>query len=359
MRSVDVALGERSYSITIGPGVANSLRACLQVSPSASPVVVLADQTVANLHLAALTASLPPNSAVLPFAPGETAKSLTMVEHLCERLAALHAGRQTVILAFGGGVAGDLAGFVAAVYLRGVRFIQVPTTLLAAVDAAVGGKTGVNLAAGKNLVGAFYQPLAVVIDTDFLKTLSKRDCAAGLAESVKHAAVRDPALLTWHADHADAILARDSDNFTELIARNCAIKADVVARDERETGLRAILNHGHTIAHALEHLLNYELRHGECVALGMQVENELSCTRGWLPRPDAERIQSLLQRFDLPTHLPRRLAPADIWTACQMDKKNRGAAVNFVLLRGLADPVRVADVTAAEVERALEIIQPP
>ncbi len=319
---------------------------------------IIADKRVADLHLKRALAGFELRPLVLTFPPGEASKSLRSVERLCRRLAKARFERDGVIIALGGGVAGDLAGFVAATWLRGVRFIQVATTLLAAVDASVGGKTGVNLAAGKNLVGAFHQPQAVIIDVEFLKTLDARDMAAGLAESVKHAVVKDPAFLSWHEDHADAIVGRDEAVLSDLIARNCEIKAAVVAKDEREAGLRAILNHGHTIGHAIEHLLDYELRHGECVALGMLAENELSCARNWLPRADAERIRALLARLGLPDRLPRSLSAEAVCATCRVDKKVRGAAVNFVLVRALGDPVRVADISDAEIAAAIGTIQP-
>lgn len=334
------------------------LHKCITSQHGSRQVVVVADQTVADLHMDRLLSCLPPSPVVLTFPAGETSKSLASVEQLCEQFAQARAERQAIVVAFGGGVAGDLGGFVAAVWLRGVRYVQVPTSLLAAVDAAVGGKTGVNLRAGKNLVGAFHQPVAVIVDTDFLQTLAARDFAAGLAESVKHAIIRDPEFLDWHEAHAGEIVGRVPAAVSHLIARNCEIKAVVVARDEREAGLRAILNYGHTIGHALEHLLGYELRHGECVALGMLTENELACARGWLGRPEADRVRSLLARLGLPVALARPLPPEDVWAACQVDKKVRDAAVHFVLVRSIGDPVRVTDISAAEVARALQAIQP-
>ncbi len=358
MQTISVQLGERSYSILVGPGARTALADPAGPLAGVRQVVVVADQTVAGLHGASLAAALPVPPVVLTFPAGEGSKSLRMVEQLSERLAEARIERDAVLVAFGGGVAGDLAGFLAATWLRGVRFLQVPTTLLAAVDASVGGKTGVNLAAGKNLVGAFHQPIAVVIDTDFLATLPVRACGAGLAESVKHAAIRQPDFLAWHEAEAGRISARAPETLAELIARNCAIKADVVARDEREADLRAILNHGHTVGHALEHLLEYRLQHGECVALGMLVENEIAVRRGLLTAEVAERIAALLRRLGLPVRLPEPVSPADVLAACAVDKKNRAGAIHFVLLKALGAPVRVADVTPAEVEAALPVIAP-
>ncbi len=354
MRIVPVSLGERTYSVYIGPSARAELQEC---NARCSPVVLIADQTVADLHITKLLPFLPINPAVLTFPPGEASKSLEHARELYQRLAQAGVEREAIVVTFGGGVAGDLGGFVAATWLRGVRFIQVPTTLLAAVDASVGGKTGVNLPAGKNLVGAFHQPIAVIVDTDFLETLPARDFAAGLAESVKQAVVRDPAFFSWHETQVAALRGREAGVVTELIARNCALKAAIVAQDEREAGRRAILNHGHTIGHAIEHLLGYELRHGECVALGMLAENELACARGLLPRTDADRIRRLLERFRLPLRLPRPLEAADVVTACRLDKKVTGGAVNFVLLRRIGEPTRVADVAPAEFAAALDAIR--
>lgn len=364
--SITVDLGDRSYPILIGEGAAAQLPALRAAHGDKKQAIVVADETVFRLHGAALCAALPSGTAVLTFPTGETSKSLAQVERLCDELARLRVDRDGLLIAFGGGVAGDLGGFVAAAWLRGIAFIQVPTTLLAAVDASVGGKTGVNLRAGKNLVGAFHQPQAVVIDTRFIATLPRRDFAAGLAESVKHAAIRAPAFLDWHETHAEALAAfpdtaahaATADILADLIGRNCAIKAAVVGCDEREAGLRAILNYGHTAGHAFEHLLEYELRHGECVALGMRVENEIARRRGWLPAADAQRVATLLERLGLPPRLPRVLDPADVWSACQVDKKVRDGRVNFVLLRALGQPERVADVTEAEVAAALLGVQP-
>ncbi|MEW6250756.1 MAG: 3-dehydroquinate synthase [Planctomycetota bacterium] len=350
--TVHVELGPRSYPVVIGSGARTRLRDVASHQPA-----VIADETVAGLHLSALLEDLPHGSLVLTFPAGEASKTLATATRLYEDLARARVERTATIVAFGGGVAGDLAGFVAATWLRGVPYVQVPTTLLAAVDASVGGKTGVNLPAGKNLVGAFHQPRAVIIDTDFLQTLPQRECVAGLAESVKHACVRDTPFFEWQAAHAESIVQRDPDALAELIARNCAIKAEIVARDEREADLRAILNYGHTIGHALEHVLEYELRHGECVALGIRVENEMARRRGLLPREHAEQIAEVLSRFGLPPKLPREVDPEQVLAACRTDKKVHSRAIHFVLLEGLGRPVRVTNVADSEIVAALEPIQ--
>ncbi|MBU0637712.1 MAG: 3-dehydroquinate synthase [Planctomycetes bacterium] len=357
MKTVNVELRDRAYTIHVGAQTRHKIAALLD-SAGRHQTVLITDETVAGLHLAALRAVLVREPRVLTVPAGEASKSLCQVERVYDELAAAHIERQDVLIAFGGGMVGDLTGFVAATWLRGIRFVQIPTTLVAAVDAAVGGKTGINHAAGKNLIGAFHQPAAVLIDTDFLGTLAQRDYACGLAESIKQAVVRSADFVSWHEANAVAIAARADEVLTELIARNCAIKADVVTRDERELSLRVILNHGHTIGHALEHILGYELRHGECVALGMLVENELAAARGQLGRTTAGRIAALLAQFGLPTRLPRPVDADEVVLACQMDKKNRLGAVNFVLLQDLGRPVRVTDVSQVEIAAALRVVQP-
>jgi 3-dehydroquinate synthase len=358
MRTVNVALPDRAYAVTIGVGTRQLLPDLVAELGGVQRVAIIADQRVADLHLARVTATLPGAPAVLPFPPGEASKSMSRAEELCAGLAGARIARRDLIVTLGGGVAGDLGGFVAATWMRGVRFVQMPTTLLAAIDASIGGKTGVNHAAGKNLIGAFHQPAAVLVDLELLETLPGREYVAGLAESVKHAVIRDAALLEWHERHLDRITARQPGVQEELIARSCEIKAEVVVRDERENDLRMILNHGHTIGHALEHLLEYELRHGECVALGMIVENELARARGMLPGRTAGRIAALVERLGLPMRLPRAVAPEAVVAACGLDKKVRGGAVNFVLLKGLGSPERVDDVSDEELAAALRAVQP-
>lgn len=358
MRTLNVQLADRAYPIVIGAGTRRQLAELVNELPDVHRVAVIADRRVAKLHLERVTEALPARPAVLLFPPGEASKSLQRVGRLYSELAGARIARHDLIVTLGGGVAGDLGGFAAATWMRGVRFVQMPTTLLAAIDASVGGKTGVNHPAGKNLIGAFHQPRAVLVDTDFLETLPPREYVAGLGESVKHAVIRDASLLEWHEQHADAIAAREPAVQEELIARNCAIKAEVVARDERESGLRMILNHGHTIGHAIEHLLDYELRHGECIALGMIVENELARARGTLAAEAAQRIAALLARLGLPTRLPRPLAADQVAATCLLDKKVRAGAVHFMLLRRLGEAAPVTEVSEQEIAAALRVVQP-
>ncbi len=354
LKSIAVSLGERSYLVHIGPCARKMLRKC---NLSTGQVAVIADRSVADLHLDKLRPLLPRDPLVLAFPPGEASKSLHQARNCYEALAQARIERGGVIVTFGGGVAADLGGFVAGTWLRGIRVIHLPTTMLAAVDASVGGKTAVNLPVGKNLVGVFHQPMMVIVDTDFLDTLPERELVAGLAESVKQALVRNRAFFEWQEAQIAALRARDVAATGELIARSCAIKAEIVSQDEREAGLRAILNYGHTIGHALEHLLGYELRHGECVALGMLAENELACARGVLPRADADRIRDLLTRLGLPIRLPRPVDPDEVLRLCRLDKKTVAGALQFVLIRGIGAPERVVNVTPDEITAALRVIQ--
>lgn len=358
MRIINVPLLDRPYPIFVGAGARCQLVNLIRELGGVARIAFIVDRQVADLHLQRAVEGLVITPTVLPFPSGEQSKSLRQVERLYDGLAQARIARRDLIVTLGGGVAGDLGGFAAATWMRGIRFVQMPTTLEAAIDASIGGKTGVNHPVGKNLIGAFHQPSAVIIDLDFLATLPQRDYVAGQAESVKHAVIADPAFFEWHERQVSPIAAREPDVLKELIARNCEIKADVVVRDEREEDLRMILNHGHTIGHAIEHLLGFELRHGECVGLGMLVENELARRRGILDRQIARRIATLIARLGLPTRLPRPLKPEEVAEVCRMDKKVRGDAVNFVLVNRLGAPERLADISDEEIATALGVVQP-
>lgn len=357
-RTIPVVIGGCHYPVIVGPGIRQRLADLRSWAPESRKTFVIADAEVFRLHGDLLAAALPAPHHLALVPPGEASKSLTTAGLLFDQLAAARIERTDLIVTFGGGVIGDLGGFVAATWMRGMRFVQVPTTLEACVDAAIGGKTGVNHATGKNLIGAFHQPSAVVMDTDFLATLSPREFAAGLAESVKHALIREPAFLTWHEQNANAILQRKPGTLTELIARNCRIKAAVVSADEREAGLRMILNYGHTIGHAIEHCLGYELRHGECVGLGLIAAGVLARERNWLSDELCERVTVLLKTFGLPTRLPRTLPAAELMAAMRMDKKHRAGTLHFVLLRDIGDVVVVPDVSNDAIDRAINALQP-
>ena len=335
-RRIEVALGARSYPVLVGAGLlrqpqhwAGRLRG--------RHVLLVTDANVAPHYLAAVERALSGHTvAVEVLPPGEQEKSWQRLGSLLERLAALGASRDASVVALGGGVVGDLAGFAAACWMRGVGFLQLPTTLLAMVDSSVGGKTAVNLPQGKNLAGAFHQPVAVVADTDTLATLPGRELAAGLAEVVKYAAIRDAAFLDWLEGSADALLARDPAALSHAIAASCAHKAAIVARDETEQGERALLNFGHSFGHALETVAGYgTLLHGEAVAIGMVLAARLAERLAMAPSGDAARLQALLARLGLPTTPPPGVDPSALLAAMRLDKKNVSGQLRLVLWRGL------------------------
>ena len=327
-------------------------------TPPTLRVVLISDQTVGGLHASPLAGSLSRIGCDVVehrIAPGEASKSLAEAEAVYRLLAEREVGRDAVIVAVGGGVVSDLAGFVAGTWMRGVRFAICPTTVEAMVDASLGGKTAINVPGGKNLVGVFHQPVLVAIDPNCLHTLPPRDVRAGLAESIKHALISGEEFLAWHEARSDAILALDPDVTKELILRNLRIKGSIVEEDARETtGRRMLLNFGHTIGHAIESCSGFSLRHGECVALGMVAACRLSCTLGLLDSVTVDRVGALLGRFGLPTRLDEPLAADDIVAAIRRDKKTAGGTPRFVLLAGVGDPVIRGDVAERQVRVAFE-----
>jgi len=334
MQTVKVDLANRSYGIYIGSGLLGGSHPEFDKC-SGSTVLIVTNETVAPLYLDTLEASLSGaavHSLVLP--DGESFKTAEQWSRIIDRLVEIRATRDATLFTLGGGVIGDMGGFAAASYMRGIRFVQVPTTLLAQVDASVGGKTGFNHPRGKNLVGAFHQPGAVLIDIETLETLPAREFSAGLAEVVKIAAVRDEAFLDWLEDNHAAIMARETAALTGMIGRSVANKAGIVAEDERESGIRALLNFGHTFAHALETLTGYRLYlHGEAVAIGMMVASRLSELRG-LCRPGfSERLGELLASFHLPLELPPSLDADEILDAMTLDKKVMAGAIRLILVK--------------------------
>jgi 3-dehydroquinate synthase len=336
VRTVTVPLGARSYEIKIGPGLLKELgRSCARLNLG-SRCAIISDRNVAPKFAKAAQASLKQagfDSVLITVPAGETAKSLKVVEQCYDALAKHRLERKSFIVALGGGVVGDLAGFVAATYLRGIAFVQVPTTLLAQVDSSVGGKVGVNLKSGKNLVGSFHQPRLVLCDLDTLKTLPPREFRAGLAEVIKYGIIYDAALFQQLERDLPKLLKRDPKTLASVIARCCEIKADVVGQDETETGLRAILNFGHTIGHAIENISGYgKYLHGEAISIGQVAAARISSSVLNLPATDAERIQILLARAGLPVQI--KLAPAQrkkLLAAMRLDKKVSAGEIKFVL----------------------------
>ena len=349
-RSIRVELGERSYPIFIGSGLLGG-GFDLSAHVRGPDCLVVTNETVEPLYLDALVANLTGKQVrVISLPDGEAYKTLETVEDILDTLVENSANRDTTVVALGGGVVGDIAGFAAACYMRGVDFIQVPTTLLAQVDSSVGGKTGVNHASGKNLIGAFHQPRAVLIDTDTLKTLPDRELKAGLAEVIKYGAIVDADFFAWIEDNLEALIARDVEALAAAIQRSCELKAAIVAEDERESGRRAILNFGHTFGHAIEHCQGYgEWLHGEAVAAGMVMAAQLSAEDAAM----AVRIETLLQRAGLPTQ-PPSIAATDFMAAMGMDKKVQQKQLRFVLLRTLGDAFVSSDYDSARLETVLE-----
>lgn len=352
-----VALTGSAYDVAIGPRLLGSAGKLIADRVPSRRAAIIADDTVAAIHGGGLRKALAAadiQADTLSVPPGESSKSLAQVERLAERLAELHFDRQSPIIALGGGMIGDLAGFTAATWLRGVPFINCTTTTEGAIDASTGGKTAVNLKAGKNLVGAFHQPRLVLIDTDTFRTLPPRDFRAGLAEAVKHGLIRDAALLDWLAENGAAIADQDESTIVELVRRNVAIKASVVRDDEHETGGsdgigRAALNFGHTIGHAVEAAANYELRHGEAVAIGLVAALKLGRARGLTPPEVVEKTSTALTALGLPISPPTGLDAAALWPYMARDKKAAAGRVRFLLLRETGRLEWAEDVRAEEV----------
>jgi 3-dehydroquinate synthase len=345
---VTVELGPRSYEIRVvsgrvaefGPFVRMALDATWS-GRSCRSALIVTDENLAALGLIGTyrdtlaRVGVDSNLAVLP--PGEATKALPSASRLYDHLVSTKADRHTAVVAIGGGVIGDLAGFVAATYARGIPLVMVPTTLLAQVDSSVGGKVGVNHPDAKNIIGAFHQPVAVWIDTEVLRTLPDRELRCGLAEVVKYGVILDGAFFGELEDRVEAIRGRDDSVLRRIVARSCEVKASVVSRDEREeTGLRAVLNFGHTIGHAIEAVAGYEgpYQHGEAVAVGMVAEARLAGRLGWIGPDDVGRIEGLLHRLGLPTSAPG-LDGDRLIGAMGRDKKNRGGRTRFVLPRSI------------------------
>ncbi len=354
-----VDLGPRSYDILIGNNLLEHAAEYLRPLGIGRRGVIISDDNVAGLYADPLRSALREQgyeADLLTVPAGEVSKSLRQAERLFERLPALQLDRGSFVLAVGGGVVGDLAGFVAAAYLRGIHLVQVPTTLLAQVDSSVGGKVGVNLPQGKNLVGAFHQPRLVLADIGTLRTLPERELRAGFAEVIKYGAIRDAAFFEWLEREGDRALKLDPAVLVELVKRCCAIKADVVSADERESGLRAILNFGHTIGHAMEALADYVgLLHGEAISMGMCCAGTLSQKHAGLSAADNERLRRLIAHSGLPTEPAGQLDLVQLKAAMKLDKKAQHGKLRFVLLKQLGETVLSEAVTDADIEEVLRV----
>jgi 3-dehydroquinate synthase len=353
MQTLQVDVGHSRYPINIGAGLLTN-RALLEAQIRGRDLLIVTNTTVAPLYLAALREGLGSKrvaDCILP--DGEPYKTLQTAGWVFDALVAKRMNRDATVLALGGGVVGDIAGFAAACYQRGIGYVQIPTTLLAQVDSSVGGKTGVNHPGGKNLIGAFYQPQSVIADIDTLATLPDRELRAGLAEVIKYGCVWDPLLLDWLDRHMGELLARDASALTYIVSRSCEIKATVVAKDERERGLRAILNFGHTFGHAIEAATGYQTYlHGEAVGLGMLAAADLSHRAGLIDGAVRGRVRDILKKAGLPTDTPR-LGAARTLELMQMDKKVLGGSVRLVLLERLGRAVVTGDYPPAALEATL------
>lgn len=345
METLSVALGERSYPIFIGTDLLSQPH-LYNPHVHGKQVCIVTNDTIAPIYLDRLKSSLAVShiSSVI-LADGEAHKNLTTLNEIFTALLAEKHNRTTTLIALGGGVVGDMTGFAAACYQRGVNFIQIPTTLLSMVDSSVGGKTGVNHAMGKNMIGAFYQPQAVIADISLLKTLPAREVSAGLAEVIKYGLISDAEFFIWLENNIELLMQGDEAALTYAVLRSCQNKADVVAQDEHEGGIRAILNLGHTFGHAIETAQGYgNWLHGEAVAAGMVMAADLSMRRGDISNDDLQRIIALLERANLPTKAPADMTPEQFVALMGVDKKVLDGRLRLVLLESLGRAIVTSDI---------------
>lgn len=354
-QTVHVNLNENAYDIHIGPDLL-LYTASLLKGFNASRYVIVTDTNVEDLYGSNLQDQLEEagvGTELISFPAGEASKNMDTILYLAKELIRLQADRKTMLLALGGGVTGDIAGFLASIYMRGVPFIQIPTTLLAQVDSSVGGKTGVDLPEGKNLLGTFYQPKLVLTDVNTLSTLPKQELKNGMAEVIKYAMIRSPKLFNILEQKWNEILVLDSEVITAIVALSCAIKAMIVEEDEKEAGLRRILNFGHTAGHAIEAAANYTISHGEAVNMGMVVAARMSFKRELMRFEEFSRFIRLLKRFDLPYAIPAHLSPKELLTIMKHDKKVQHGELHYVLNKGIGD-CEIVVVTDEEILVTLE-----
>ena len=356
MNEIQVGLRERSYPIRIEKGCLATIGEDLVKRQVANRFAVITDDRVAGLYGQSVMANLRKTglqSDLLVFHHGEASKNLETIASLASRLAASGYDRKDGLIALGGGVVGDITGFLASIYMRGIPFIQVPTTLLAQVDSSVGGKTGVDIPEGKNLVGTFYQPKSVHIDPDVLSTLERTDLLCGLAEVIKYGVIRDPAFFNFLERRRAGILALDSADVGEMIRTCCTIKADVVEQDEREGGLRRILNYGHTIGHAVEAASSFAISHGAAVAIGMVAAARIAVAKGMLEKQEEERIFSLIADYGLPVAVPEGLDRNLIKTYLKTDKKAVAGRIFYILPTAIGSTCITDQVSDQQLDQVL------
>lgn len=354
MKSVRVGLGARSYSIRIGSGIRNDSREFLPWF-AGSQVFVVSNESVAPLYLAEMRAALDGKEvAEVIIQDGEHVKSLETAAMIFSRMLEIPLDRQATVVALGGGVVGDIAGFAAACYQRGISLVQVPTTLLSQVDSSVGGKTGVNHPLGKNMIGSFHQPRRVIIDTETLRTLDARQFSAGMAEVIKYGVINDRDFFEWLEHNMEAVMELDQPAIEYTIEQSCRNKASIVEQDERESGVRALLNLGHTFGHAIETATDYRSwLHGEAVALGMVMAATLSYVQGWITEPELQRIRTLLERAGLPTRPSGDFSPEALKENMLRDKKVQQSRIRLILCRGIGRAVVSDDYSMPALERTL------
>lgn len=360
---VDVELGANSYHIYVGADILPELGRFVERTCGRCRVIMVSDQNVARLYGQTVEKILRQSGGEvhqLKVAPGESSKRMAVVERLYDQLFDFSVERTDALVALGGGVVGDLAGFVAATFKRGIKYVQVPTSLLAMVDSSIGGKTGINHPRGKNMIGSFHQPKLVLADTAVLETLPRRELGCGLAETVKHAVIRDGSFFELLEQNSGAIMKLQGELLSEVVAWNCRIKAQVVSADEREAGLRRILNFGHTIGHVIETVMaDRDFHHGEAVSLGMVAAAGLAVKRGMLTAAQCERIVNLLKVFDLPVVLTGDIPTEQLYRAMQQDKKVEAGKIVFVLPTAIGACTMVDDLSEAEITAAIESLGAP
>ncbi len=355
MKKVKVELKENSYEVRIGADILAQAGEWLREMGYAGKVVIITDSSVKGLYADVLSGGLADagfSGGILEIPPGEEQKTLEMAGGLYEKLTSAYAERTTPVIALGGGVIGDLAGFVAATYMRGVPLVQVPTTLLAQVDSSIGGKTAVDHGTLKNMIGAFYQPRLVIADVSTLKTLPDVELSNGMAEAIKMSAIMSSDLFDYIDKNIEKARALDTDVLEEIVYRNAGIKAGVVGRDEKESGLRTMLNFGHTIGHAVEAVSAFGLKHGQAVAVGMVAEARISSRLGGLDKESVSRLENLLRRAGLPVTVPD-IDISQVMEAMQHDKKVAAGKIRFVLLNAIGDAYVTDDVSPSLVEEVL------
>jgi len=355
MREISVALASKSYPVYIGSGLLAQTGSYLRERGFAGRLVIITDSTVNRLYGSMLGQALEAGGfqvSTLEAPPGEEQKSLENAGRLYQELTTARAERTTPVLALGGGVIGDLAGFVAATYQRGVPLVQLPTTLLAQVDSSVGGKVAVDHGQLKNMIGAFYQPEMVIADTGTLKSIPEEELKSGLAEVIKSAAIRNSEFFIFLEENTEKIKSLDADTLEEVVYQSVKIKSEVVAEDELDTGLRHILNYGHTIGHAVESVSDFEIKHGKAVAIGMVTAARIANKLGLLDKSEVNRLQKLIEQVGLPTKMPD-LGIEEMTRAMQHDKKVREGKVRFVLLKSIGNALVSDDVSPALIKEVL------